>query len=123
MGGTGFCNWVSPAWIFWWWQQWGGAPGHLGPASQISVLSVSLIRCTQSLLYSCTVSLIQCTVAPNSLLQQGLIRCRAKGCQPNRRLGHAMQLVRQVNPSLHVPVSALFTFFLAAVDIDTHEHD
>ena len=116
----------EPAWIFWWWQLWGGAPGHLGPASQISVLSVSLIQ-LHSLSYTVnTVSLIQCTVytvAPNSLLQQGLIRCRAKGCQPNRRLGHAMQLVRQVNPSLHVPVSALFTFFLAAVDIDTHEHD
>ena len=70
----------------------------------------------------CTVSLMRCTQS-HSLLQQGLIRCRAKGCQPNRRLGHAMQLVRQVNPSLHVPVSALFTFFLATVDIDTHEHD
>ena len=106
----------EPAWSFWWWQLWGGAPGDLGPASQISVLSVSLIQ-LHSLSYTVY------TVAPNSLLQQVLIRCRAKGCQPNRRLGHAMQLVRQVNPSLHVPVSALFTFFLAAADIDTHEHD
>ena len=97
------------------------SPGSRLPNIRVVRLSYTV---AQSLLYSeHSLSYTVYTVAPNSLLQQGLIRCRAKGCQPNRRLGHAMQLVRQVNPSLHVPVSALFTFFLAAADIDTHEHD
>ena len=97
------------------------SPGSRLP--NIRVVRLSYTVYTVSLIQLHSLSYTVYTVAPNSLLQQGLIRCRAKGCQPNRRLGHAMQLVRQVNPSLHVPGSALFTFFLAAVDIDTHEHD
>ena len=110
-GGTGFCNWVSLPGFF------GG--GSSGVELQVTWVPPPKYPCCPSLLYGVhSLSYTVYTVAQNSV-----IRCRAKGCQPNRRLGHAMQLVRQVNPSLHVPVSALFTFFLAAVDIDTHEHD
>ena len=93
--GTGFCNWVSPAWLFWW-QGVGWGSGSPGTPPKYP--------CCQSLL------IIQnCALGPS----YNTVPCK-RMWQPNRRLGHAIQLVRQVNPSLHVPVSAvqlLFYFF------------
>ena len=90
VGGTGFCNWVSPGFF-------GGSSGVESRVTWVRLPNIRVVSLSYTLAMPC------CT----KWSQQHCLCC-AEGCQANRRLGHAMQLV---NPSLHVPVSALCSTF------------